>query len=357
MRRLVHFLLLSILLVCGAEVGLRLLGYHGETIYRRDNTIIVEDSVLNWRYKPNTDLYFNNIVYHINANGFRGNIHQYEKLPGKFRIFVASDSVGFGTNVQQEDSYPELLERALNGQRWPVCVEVINYSLPNLSIKQKFHLVNLHARQYHVDLIVIDYVMEDIESESVEREERASDCTIGLIDLKVPCAWKESFKRSALLFFVRDGIERTLHAMHVEKKNHSYKKVESDYYQQLYGKEEKARYLKEIFSEIGRYQDETGIRVVMPIFPLFYDYSRYKWHDVHDRVLRLCTENQLTCVPLLDEFQHHNYYDLRVQRGDFLHSSVKANELAADAIARSLNMAGICTGRGSSPGGPYPQRY
>jgi hypothetical protein len=59
---------------------------------------------LTGRQTPNSVSYFNNIVYKINERGFRDYVYPYKRDPKTLRIFLAADSVGFGANVQMENS-------------------------------------------------------------------------------------------------------------------------------------------------------------------------------------------------------------------------------------------------------------
>ena len=82
-------ILVCTLLLSGglAELGLRLLGYRGEISFQIQDTVIVDDPVLNWRHKPNSVFYSNAIVYKINERGFRDLVYPYERRKNSLRIF------------------------------------------------------------------------------------------------------------------------------------------------------------------------------------------------------------------------------------------------------------------------------
>ena len=320
------------------ELAARAFGFHGANNFEIQNTVLVDDPVLNWRYKPNSISYFNKIVYQINERGFRDDLYAYAKPEKTYRIFLASDSVGFGTNVQVHDSYPKILERKLNDIAQPLRVEVINHSMPGLSIKQKLHLVELYAQKYSPDLIIVDFVPNDVEFESTKDPEREKEekCFFALIHLEIPCDLKMYAKRSAFLFLVKEAFESGLHRLNIEDKNHYYEQVESDFYHRIYAKPETYTYLKTVFRNLKTYQNEHGIPILMPIFPLIYDYTKYKWDDLDKLVASLCDENKILHVSLLQDFRKFSYNDMRVQRGDFTHPSVKGNTIAAQAIAKTI---------------------
>lgn len=292
-----------------AEIFLRVLGYHGECFLWIVNTVIVDDPVLNWRHKPNSEFYFNNIVYRINKRGFRDHIYSYQKKPNTFRIFLASDSVSFGTNVQMKDSYPKILETKLNALNLPYHFQVINYSMPGLSLKQKFYLVELYADEYQPDLFVLDYIPNDIEFEirKDSKKEKHMEGSIALINLPIPCTLESYLKQSALMFFLKQGAENILHALNWEDRNQFYRQVESDYYYRLYSARRNLQYLRSIFGQVRQYQERSSIQIVVPIFPVIYDYDKYKWEDINELIIGLCRENGLLFIPLLEDYRKFNY--------------------------------------------------
>jgi hypothetical protein len=334
-----------------AEVVVRAFGFYGANSFEVQNTILVDDPILNWRYRPNSISYFNDIVYQINERGFRDYLYPYEKQRNTYRIFLASDSVGLGTNVQVEDSYPKVLERKLNELKQNFHFEVINYSMPGLSIKQKFHLVELYAKKYAPDLIIIDFVMNDVEFESRKdpEKEKYEKCSVALIHLPVPCDLKARMKRSAILFLLKEAVETSLRKMNVEDKNHYYEQVDGDYFHPLYARRETKDYLKEVFQCLKIYQDKNKIPIVIPIFPLIYNYNKYKWDDINGLIISLCKENDVLPIPLLEHFRRYPYDEMRVQRGDFTHPSVKGNTVAAEVIARTLLLQNLLTVKQEAP--------
>jgi hypothetical protein len=332
------FLLSCVISAAIGEVVVRRFGFYGNSNFEVHNTMLVNDPLLNWRHKPNSAFYENDVHYKFNEHGFRDFNYSYPKPAQTYRIFLASDSVGFGTNVQMKDSYPKILEQKLNGLSLPFRVEVINYSMPGLSFRQKFHLVELYALSYAPDLIVIDYVMNDIEFESHKNPniDDAPSCSIALIRIQIPCALESLLKKSAFFVFVKEGVENLMHKFSWEDKNRYYDLVESDYYQSLYSRSEKRAYLNEVFKEIGNFQARHGIPIIMPIFPLIYKFETYKWTDLNELVISLCQQNSILPISLLREFRNFPYNEMRVQRGDFTHPSVKGNDVAAETITKLL---------------------
>lgn len=343
------------LILCGlgAEAGLRIGGYHGGASFKIEDTMLVDDPVLNWRHRPNSEFISGDIVYHFNARGFRDYDYSLQKPQGTARIVLVSDSVGFGTNVTLEESYPKLLEQEINRRQLPVRVEILSHSMPGLSIRQKLHLVQQYAMLYQPDIVIVDYVLNDIEFESQKPLEsgRQTTCMVELLLLPVPCWGKDILKESAVVFFLSQRLEQLLHRLNWEQRNRFYEKVQGDYYHRLYENVDRQKYLEKVFNELGTFQTRSGVPVVVPIFPLIYDFSNYKWDDLDQQVSRLCEKSGLQTISLLKEFKRHPYNALRVQRGDFTHPSALGNRIAAEAILEDLQRTKLLTrlGAGSAP--------
>lgn len=101
-----------LLAVSLAEIAVRIMGFHGSKNFDLRDTISVDDPVLNWRHKPESVFYFNDVRYEINRKGFRDRDYPETRPVNTYRIFLASDSVGFGANVRLEDNYPKLFGAA-----------------------------------------------------------------------------------------------------------------------------------------------------------------------------------------------------------------------------------------------------
>lgn len=332
------------------EFGLRFLGYHGGVSFRIEDAMMVNDPILNWRHRPNSEFYVGNVVYRFNERGFRDHSYPSDKPENTLRIFLASDSIGFGTNVRLEESYPKILESLAGVVSAPVRTEVVNYSMPGLSLRQKFHLVEQYARDYHPDVIIIDYAINDIEFETKKSIVVEGDgaCEVKLVHLPIPCSLKDRLKASAFLFLLQESIENVLHRMNWEDRNHFYAQVEGDYYHRLYAMSVKQEYLARWFRSIGAYQKATGVPVLIPIFPLIYDYSQYKWEDLNQLIIQQCEANGLAYVSLLNSYRTNPWNELRVQRGDFTHPSVKGNMIAAKAILDALQAHNLLMRRSRS---------
>jgi hypothetical protein len=326
-----------------AEGLLRLLGYHGPTYLRIENTTLVDDPVLNWRFTPDNVFYFNNVEYRINDEGFRDTVHEMPKPAGVFRVLLASDSIGYGVNVQAEDSYPKVLESLLNERCSPPRFEVANLGMPGLSLSQKLHLVEMRARDLEPDLVLIDYCMNDPAGDMIWRPPKVQKegCTIAFLNLPVPCRLEELARRSAFLFALRQRIEEFLLKRGKELEDRDYRDVTGSYYVDLHRRPQTRDYLETTLTRIHDLQQRIGVPVFMPIFPILYRLEDYRWAEADSLVAGLCARHGIAHLSLLSAFRTHEDRDLRIQRGDFLHPSVMGHRLAAEAILTALETEGL----------------
>jgi len=97
-----------------------------------------------------------------NARGFRAT----EPLPpekpsGEFRILCIGDSVTFGFNVDQSDSYPERLQAALRARFPGRPIRVINAGTPGWSWLQGVLFLEREGLALHPDLVIMAHGAND----------------------------------------------------------------------------------------------------------------------------------------------------------------------------------------------------
>jgi hypothetical protein len=139
------------------EVGLRLYFFGDLGQPRFGTDFFMPDDKRGWALKPSTqgqhqDLDFR-IPVVINSKGLRGPERSYERVPGKFRILLVSDSATFASGVTVEQSPPTLLEQALGSER----TEVINLSVPAYSNVQEYLFLVEEGMKYKPDLVLLGF--------------------------------------------------------------------------------------------------------------------------------------------------------------------------------------------------------
>lgn len=101
------------------------------------------------------------VVYAINADGFRDRPRSREPPPGTFRIAVVGDSVAFGYGVSQDDTFASRLERRLAAAS-PVPVEVLNLGVNGYNPYTEAALFADIGRAYRPALVLVQFCVNDL---------------------------------------------------------------------------------------------------------------------------------------------------------------------------------------------------
>ena len=160
-RRLAFVGLTLLLFVGGAEVALRVAG-----VPKRDSAREFTHNEIYWVQPPNQHL---EPVTHkesggtfrvsTDANGLRAPLHSQEKPEGTLRVMTLGCSTTFGWGVNDEETYPYLLEQNLKAAGHNV--EVINGGQPGYSSFQGLWLWQKTLAAYKPDLVIFGYIVQD----------------------------------------------------------------------------------------------------------------------------------------------------------------------------------------------------
>lgn len=131
----------------------------------KNTTIFIKDEELGWRLKPNTEDYWGTssrrVKVKINNKGLRGPELSYNKDPNAFRILYLGDSVTFGYSLENEETFPYLIESFLE-ERLRREIETVNAGVDGYSQWQEYIYLKKEAIKYNPDLIVLSFVLNDI---------------------------------------------------------------------------------------------------------------------------------------------------------------------------------------------------
>lgn len=120
-----------------------------------------------FRLKPNFHLnawnYYGKVRWEIHTNnlGFRSRPVSIEKRRTTFRIACLGDSVTFGFNVDQEDTYPSVVENMLNYNLRERHIEVINAGVPGYASPQGVEMFTHYVLPLKPDLITVAFGRND----------------------------------------------------------------------------------------------------------------------------------------------------------------------------------------------------
>jgi hypothetical protein len=135
-------------------------------------TPLVRDPYALWRNKPlaqktqriNPAVYGDDASWTlaIDSEGYRGDEREHrERRDGVYRIVTVGDSVTFGFNVDQNDTYPHRLAVALR-ERYPGrALEVVNAGVPGWSWVQGLRFLQADGMRLAPDLVVAAHGVND----------------------------------------------------------------------------------------------------------------------------------------------------------------------------------------------------
>jgi hypothetical protein len=109
--------------------------------------------------EPNQDYVWEGIPVHINSRGFRTEEFAVPKSANTYRILNLGDSVVFGWEVRQEDTYGKQLERSLNQREDGRRYEVINAGIPAWNLESERNFLLQEGLGYQPDLVILDITL------------------------------------------------------------------------------------------------------------------------------------------------------------------------------------------------------
>ncbi len=325
-------LLMTLLL---AEAGLRVLGFRGEVSWNLHDIVKVDDKILNYRLKPNSTSFSGDVVYRLNSRGFRDVEHRYQKDAQTYRVVVLGDSVAFGYKVPLEETFARQLAAQMNvpGER---TVEVINLAIPGLNTYQEAHLLVEEGSKYQPDLLIVAYSLNDADT-GVAYVEGETSCRIQLLHLPIPCEAKTALKSSAVLYLLKERIDRLLWRWNVGDHDDPLGSIAADFFGKLYKHGTKWQdNVVQGFWQMSEFAAAQRIPVVVVVFPVMYDFDRYEWQWIHQKIAREAAARRFHVVDLLEPFSAHPIKEIRVERGDFVHPGRLGYKIAAATVSAYL---------------------
>jgi len=163
---LARSLLVALGLVIGAafvEGGLRLLGpapTHGlRGLHRAE-----PNEPWLYRGRPGAEARVGDtgeVLYRINAEGFRDASRRLERKDGAYRVGVVGDSIAFGYGVNVTERFTERLEAELAHESGRG-VEVLNFGVAGFNAYNEAALVEGLVSEYELDLLLVQFCVNDL---------------------------------------------------------------------------------------------------------------------------------------------------------------------------------------------------
>jgi len=319
-------ILLWFAVVCAAlvgEVALRLMGYKGAPESLIANIRAVDDSVLNWRYLPDSEVHVGRVRKKYNKMGFRDSDHSVEKVPGVKRVVVVGDSVTEASDVEWEAVFSARVQAGLGSS-----YEVITLAMGGLNTPQEIHLFEKEGLAYKPDLVILNFVLNDAdfytEYNATKRYQAEKDSVVGVLGLSINPAFKRTLKSSALVYFLKQRFE---HAM-----GRLLGKEEIGYFDGLWGKPENRQKVTDGFDQLRVISKESSLPVLVIIWPILTEFSHYKFASIHQWIREEAEKRGFQTLDLLPHFAKTSYRDLQVTAEDNIHPNGLGHKIGADAF-------------------------
>lgn len=162
------FIILLVLLVFDITAMIRAYGLSAhESLF----AVIAYDPVLGWRLKPRAktrmvDPEFS-VTFETNSSGFRDRERGEKASPGVARILVIGDSFAEGWGVEEEESFPQQLEKILS----PNCpVEVLSMAVHGYRADQEALLLERQGMGVHPHLVILVFKSRDVSTQDSMRQ-------------------------------------------------------------------------------------------------------------------------------------------------------------------------------------------
>jgi lysophospholipase L1-like esterase len=270
----------------------------------------VANSRLSFAHEPNTHAFLMGADVRINSQGLRDNDYSLTKPWGVYRILLLGDSTTFGWGVPLEETTAKILERKLNAERLPGYqhFEAINAGVGNYDTVQEVTYYESQGREFHPDLVILVYFIND--PEPVPSEKKGF-----LID------------RSYLIAFVTnrfDGVLRRLGSRPDWK----------TYYSSLYDDNLPGfRACKAALRDLALATRNDKTKLIVAILPELHQINNdYPFTAAHQKIKDVLAPEHVPVLDLIDGLRNHGPESTLWVTPLDDHPNGKANALIADQM-------------------------
>jgi len=292
--------------------------------------IYLNNSVLPYKLKPNyKGLILDKEIY-INSNGFRDKDYTYKKPSNTFRIAVIGDSFTFGWGVEQDETYPEILEQKLNVMKPNnLKYEVLNFGFPNGNTIQEVEILKTKVLDYSPDLVIIGFYYNDIEG--IAKKNKSSETkNMFTVIYNLDQFLSEKSRFFSYLKFKLQNTKPIVSIFH--------KTSTVPYVLNLF--EENSTIFvafKASLQKIGDLTRENNISVLLVVHPLLTNVNNpYPLSEIHRKVRNLAEDEGFSVLDILDYLDGRIRSELRLKTMYDWHPNFIYYNITANAIYETL---------------------
>ena len=251
-----------------------------------------------------------------NSLGFRDLEFTVEKRPGELRILTVGDSFTFGSGVQLEDSWPQVLERLLGGQRAEP-VEVINggFAAGSHYVPGYVEWLATDGVARSPDVVILGLCLNDLHPRMPMLGYPVVEA-----DLK---PWLGGVSE-LLCYFQRELRQREL------------RQTKFDFADLLEYSPDQWEQNKQAMRTLRDLLADQGIRFIVAVLPMVSSLGDdCPFVGLHELIAEFCEAEQIECIDLLPAVRHRDELDLWAHPTD-QHPNDVANRLFAERIHQYL---------------------
>jgi lysophospholipase L1-like esterase len=314
----VILLAVAILLGCIAmEVALRVIFAHSLDFsmemwkYAVQLKRPVANPQLSFAHAPNRSAFLMGVPVSINSEGLRDREFSLDKPPDVYRIMMLGDSTTFGWGVKQDDTAAKFLERKLNADL-PTGynrVEVMNTGVGNYDTVQEATYYETIGWEYHPDLVVLVFFINDPEPVPIEKKGF-------LID------------RSYLVAFATNRIDGVL--------RHTGARPDwKTYYASLYDDDRPGfQACKKALVSLANSTRSHDAKVLVAILPELHQINgdSYPFKAAHQKIKNVMASENVPVVELIDGLKDHGPEETLWVTPLDDHPNAKANNFVSDQL-------------------------
>ncbi|RMG40741.1 MAG: SGNH/GDSL hydrolase family protein [Candidatus Dadabacteria bacterium] len=330
MAKRISLVFLGIILgLAGAELILRVFKLAPEVAwisrgrYRLSaNAILGYEPVPGLKYDGKELTFYDYRSRETNREGYRDYNHDIRKKPGTFRIAVLGDSIAMGLWIKDmHDAFPLKLEAEL--KKKGVSAEVLNFGVVGYNTIQEVETLREKVLKYSPDLVVLEYCLNDTERNDgyllgilLDQEKRSEKINAARVSRLLGWSALYRFLKFRLIQPARGQRELKI------KKQRVFLSIDT---------------VDLAFKKLSELLKDSGIELLVVIFPDFTDLNNYRRHKEHSRIISLARRYNFKVLDLLEAYRACNKQNHgRPLSFDQYHPNQTGHACAARAIAEKI---------------------
>ena len=283
------------------------------------------------------------VLYRINADGFRGPRHARPRPAGRTRLVVLGDSVAFGYAVDEPSAFPRVLEARLGALLPDAGYEVVNLGVGGYNAWNELELLKDVGLGYEPALVLVQFCINDLNDPTLHFDAQTRFALDAIPDAAfpdpsrrrgsahAPSAARAWCGRSKLCTLVRERLHTAVEPDEAARRAAG-NPVESPSAPEW-------RWLEARYQEMAAAAGQAGAGFAVLAFPYRAQLDGQGPHPVEEHLRALAEKNGWLLVDPLPAFR-------AASRGgpalflDWWHPTPAGHEIAAKETLRTLACAG-----------------